>query len=180
MESKTCTKCSAELPLTAFVLKDGKPYLPGSCLAASWCRACINFARRRRYDRQDGRTRDLNHYGTLRNRAARAGLTFNISFEQFCDTISKPCMFGAGMRPDISIGVDRKDSSLGYTSGNIGPCCQRHNLIKGQFFSDADMRLIMSLVPVARACGNCGSGRKRLSRLPSTEKAGTSTTNDAS
>jgi hypothetical protein len=162
MEMKLCTKENRLLPLSAFLLKDGKPHPPGSGLPASWCRECINRNRRAKYDRLGPRKRD--HYTTIRRRAIKLGFTFELSFEEFSKLIHQRCAYGSGARPNIRIGVDRDDSTKGYTLANSVPCCPRHNEIKGVVFSGSDMRRIVRLFACARECGNTRSGRKKLAR----------------
>ena len=41
-----------------------------------------------------------------------------------------------------TMGVDRLDSSRGYAIGNIAPCCFVCNQIKGNRFSEHEMRLV--------------------------------------
>jgi hypothetical protein len=40
------------------------------------------------------------------------------------------------------MGMDRLDSARGYTEGNLSPCCFVCNQIKGDRFTEAEMRLI--------------------------------------
>lgn len=45
------------------------------------------------------------------------------------ELIAKPCVYCNGM--NVSMGLDRKDNSLGHLIGNVVPCCLRCNIIKG-------------------------------------------------
>jgi hypothetical protein len=52
-----------------------------------------------------------------------------------------------GMKSQIqrdvrTMGVDRLDSSMGYQTNNIAPCCFVCNQIKGNRFSEEEMRIV--------------------------------------
>lgn len=160
--TKSCTKCTKELPLDAFYLKNGKPYPSGSGIMANWCKECIKVARRLRYDRTS--RSGIDRYGTTKMRARLFGLEFTITKKYFESLITQPCAYGGGKAPEIRIGADRKDPAAGYTPENVVPCCQRHNYIKHDFFSFEDMIDIVKRYSKATGCGNAKSGRKKLPR----------------
>ena len=162
---KHCPACNngqgAFLPGTAFHRDrstiDGLSY---------FCRECRCANRRASYDRHGETLRTA--YGCLRTQARIRGATFKLTFDDFVALRAQPCIYGTGRRPEITIGIDRRNPELGYTAKNSFPCCGRHNLIKGNVFSHEDMLRIIKEFPVAQACGNCGAGRKRLPYPPQT------------
>ena len=68
----------------------------------------------------EGRFR--NYKGNAKTR----GFIFNLTFNEFSDMVTKPCYYCG----DVSYGVDRLDSSLGYIQGNIVSCCSMCNRMK--------------------------------------------------
>ena len=71
------------------------------------------------------------------------------SVEQICHYCEIPenHLRGSGFKSQIQkpldwIGVDRIDSNLGYFESNLVPCCFVCNQIKGNRFSELEMRFI--------------------------------------
>lgn len=73
--------------------------------------------------------------------AKRRGRPWQLPFEEFIALIGLPCHYcGLTQTSTLTLtsghalkynGVDRKDSSIGYVSSNIVPCCFRCNRAKG-------------------------------------------------
>lgn len=161
---KKCTKCKQQLPLSAFVLRDGKPLPSGAGLAASWCRECVNRQRRERYERNGARLCDM--FVNLRSQAKRHKLPWDLTLESFSKLKTSPCIygiFGSAQTSDIRIGIDRRIPQHGYTQSNCYPCCARHNMMKGDWFTHDEMTVVLLNIPSATRCGNMAVGRKRLS-----------------
>jgi hypothetical protein len=116
------------------------------------CKSCICKKRREHY-RKTGPT-EKDQFAVFKYIAARRGWRFAISFAEFQALRSQPCAYGDGSRPEIRIGLDRKDSLKGYTPQNCVPCCPRHNTIKGQTFSYSEMLFIVANIKSAKLCGN--------------------------
>jgi hypothetical protein len=88
------------------------------------------------------------YYREYRDNAIKRGINFNLSFEEFNEVIIKDCFY-CGDEPTESErwaktehkeqpklkynGVDRITSTLGYSTGNIVPCCIKCNLMKHVF-----------------------------------------------
>jgi len=85
-----------------------------------------------------------NHYRHYINKAANRGLIFELTKDEFLDITSKPCHY-CGVASSITVknhaccttdgfyvcnGVDRVDSSKGYTLDNVVPCCTQCNIAK--------------------------------------------------
>jgi hypothetical protein len=108
-----------------------------------WCGkvfACSNPNKRRscgcQKNRDDADLRVI--YSSYRYRAGRKGLDFSITLEEFAAISGQNCTY-CNSPPRtrkytkwlITLnGVDRVDSSKGYTSGNVVPCCTTCNLAK--------------------------------------------------
>jgi hypothetical protein len=67
-------------------------------------------------------------YSAYRTKAHQRGIPFELSHEEFSSMWEKPCTY-CGDKID-TIGIDRKDSLLGYTVGNSVPCCKHCNYMK--------------------------------------------------
>ncbi len=80
--------------------------------------------------------------GEYKRSARSRHIEFNISFDAFCHLIKSQCFY-CGSPPStesknrhkreivmLRVGVDRLNSSLGYTHGNIVPCCADCNWAK--------------------------------------------------
>lgn len=71
-------------------------------------------------------------YANYRNSASKRGYGFDLTFDEFFELALLPCHY-CGAEPDNILlyrgveilynGIDRKDSSQGYTAVNVVPCC---------------------------------------------------------
>ena len=67
-------------------------------------------------------------YSRYKSSSKTRGISFNLSFEEFETFWQKPCSYCGN---EIStIGIDRIDSSIGYTVLNCSSCCSVCNTIK--------------------------------------------------
>lgn len=79
---------------------------------------------------------------SYRNSAKNRGLSFELDFETFKEMTQRPCYY-CGIDPCRSKkrvtynGIDRRDNSLGYVSGNLVTCCTACNYAKRDM-SEAD------------------------------------------
>ena len=134
-----CSVCGEQNFRTAPDLRRGR----SSCLAG--CREMIAI---------QSPIRSL--YGQYARNAANFGRVFDITFNWFADAITQDCHYcysppsatfkKEGSREGITYnGLDRIDSSGGYTINNIVPCCKFCNFSKGQWgveeFNDWLMRV---------------------------------------
>lgn len=87
----------------------------------------------------------LRLYKDYKTGAKRRNLEFDLSFNKFLDIVSKPCTY-CGQEPIVHDselrymqkfaekwehnGIDRVDSSKGYTLDNCVPCCSKCNYAK--------------------------------------------------
>lgn len=67
-------------------------------------------------------------YGIYKDSARKKGLVFNLSFEEFMQLWQKSCSY---CQEEIeTIGIDRLDNDIGYTSSNLISCCKVCNYMK--------------------------------------------------
>lgn len=77
--------------------------------------------RRKRLSTPTGR------YKVYQSSAKCKGLEFRITFDEFCQIVSKLCAYcGSKER----VGVDRIDNTIGYLKDNCSPCCTMCNMMK--------------------------------------------------
>ncbi len=93
-------------------------------------------------------------YTVKKYEAKTNGLKFSLTFEQFKEIRNGRCSYGNGERPEFFIGIDRKDPLAGYVVGNAVPCCTKHNVIKGIYFSYEEMLEVVANYPGTSECGN--------------------------
>lgn len=67
--------------------------------------------------------------------AKNKNLVWNITFEQFCESIKQTCHYCAGALPQTKTGMYRKDNEKGYTLDNVVPCCYACNQIRSNSFT---------------------------------------------
>lgn len=78
--------------------------------------------------------------------SARRKKSWAISFENYLQLIKKPCHYCFGPLSQFGVGLDRKDSSLGYELDNVVPCCGDCNMIKGRALSYDEMVIAMKAI----------------------------------
>lgn len=64
-------------------------------------------------------------YSSLKARAKRFNREVEISLDEFTELINQSCHYCGNS--DAQIGIDRKDSKLGYLVSNCLPCCKECN-----------------------------------------------------
>lgn len=86
-----------------------------------YCNNCLKYDAKKRYD----------HY---KHNAKIRKLCFDLSIDEFKDITSKPCIYCGEFSVyfnNIGInGIDRTNSSIGYTLKNVVPCCEMCNRMK--------------------------------------------------
>lgn len=119
--------CGREKNVTAVNLRTGNSKACGSCRGP---------AKNKKGPGVAGRNALLNRY---KNTAKERDLTWGLEPEQFFELTKKNCNY-CGHEPSqvcknntsvyVFTGVDRIDSSKGYTSDNVVPCCKNCNFAK--------------------------------------------------
>lgn len=123
------------------------------------CSECMRVNRRKRY-REHGESL-IARFGSFRSSARLRGISCTLTFIQWQEIISLPCVYSIGL-PDSEIrsGVDRIDSSIGYTIENCQPCCAKHNRLKSDILTHAQAQETVAQYSIT--CGNKPIGRPRI------------------
>jgi len=116
------------------------------------------MSRRRSYARH-GQTLHTRYVNACYSAGVR-GLCFTITEAEYAALIAQPCAYGIRKESAINVGIDRKDSRLGYVTGNCVPCCGQHNKVKSDVLTYVQM--LDAAKRYAIPCGNTGAGRKRI------------------
>lgn len=90
--------------------------------------------------------------------ASQRGISFSLLFEEWLEIVSKPCTYALPGDSGQRIGIDRIDNSKGYEEGNCQPCCYKHNMVRLDVFTHAQM--LDLVVRYAVHCGDKPKGRK--------------------
>jgi hypothetical protein len=108
----------------------------GRRYAREWARRNAHVRpERRRAQRKKPEIR----YSVAKSAAKNRGWEFSVSFEFWKALVSRPCEYCDGLLSPQGSGMDRKDSSLGYTESNVVPCCGRCNRVKNSIVSYESM-----------------------------------------
>ncbi len=128
-KTKTCTMCGEEKPATVeYFYKRGNGF-------HSRCKVCRKahyeanketlLERHKAYYYRDPRRK----WTIIKAAAKRRNINFSLPFELYETQLwGKPCHYcGCGLEVT---GLDRKDSSKGYSRDNVVPCCGLCNIKK--------------------------------------------------
>ena len=111
-----CRECKVDKPESEFyrntAMKSGY---------VSRCKEC--------YERKRKSVLGVKYCTTVSN-ARKRGLVMSLDKDYFYYVTSFPCFY-CGTR-ELSIGLDRVDNDIGYTHGNIVPCCGPCNSMKSK------------------------------------------------
>lgn len=118
------------------------------------CRECCRiYARLHYHNVKTGSTRWFKRrFFTARNTARTRDLAWTLTFDEYLNIVSQSCIYAVQQPDDIRVGIDRKDNAVGYIAANCVPCCSRHNVIKGAFFTHEQMMEASRRCNIA--CGN--------------------------
>lgn len=79
--------------------------------------------------------------------ARKRELVWDLTFEQYSEIISKPCHYcGKDLTDQKGSSLDRIDNNLGYTLGNVLPCCGDCNVVKNDVLTVQEMEIAMKAV----------------------------------
>jgi len=82
-----------------------------------------------------------------KHRAKKAGMSWELTLDQYVKIVTPcKCDYCGGTLPPVGAGIDRKDSSKGYTLKNVVPCCWECNRIKSDQLSYKEMKLIAGVL----------------------------------
>jgi hypothetical protein len=80
------------------------------------------------------------------NKAKKRGIFWDLTLEQYLDIVVLPCDYcqnKIGTPVIRSVGLDRKDSNIGYTLDNVVSCCYACNVMKNVFITYEEMKFIV-------------------------------------
>jgi hypothetical protein len=81
-------------------------------------------------------------YRDYKRNAGTRGLVFNMNKDEFDAETQKTCVFCGA---EDHVGIDRIDSSMGYVTGNIQPCCSFCNKMKSNYGEEAFLSQIAKI-----------------------------------
>ncbi len=137
---KKCTKCGETKPISHFPVNNSRKDHKGTrCIDCQRKITRFYHLKYRSIDPKawDARKRNYpkNKYTVYERNAKLKRVFFDLTFDEFMTFWQKPCYYcGAKIE---SIGLDRMDNDLGYTTDNIVPCCTTCNYLKKNLF-DSD------------------------------------------
>ena len=120
------------------------------------CRECKRLDRKAGYDAGKRGTPE-SQYKTWRAGALRRGQSVDITYRQWLWIRRQPCVYNVN-DTRVQSGIDRRDNHRGYVQHNCQPCCYRHNMVKGNVFTHAQMLDIVKRYKV-----ECGDTPRSLS-----------------
>lgn len=136
-ETKTCTGCNETKDVSCFskmrAASDG---------LQSRCKTCQNAANKEKnkayreankdkrlaYNKARGQSQ-RGKYTMYKSNAKTRGIPFDLSLDQFVTFWQADCYYCGDQI--ATIGIDRVDSSVGYTLANCVSCCWECNRLKG-------------------------------------------------
>jgi hypothetical protein len=76
-------------------------------------------------------------FASLNRKAKSRGLEVTLTLEQFTKLIENECTYCGGSTVNYGSGLDRVDSTRGYTLENSVPCCYLCNVMKSDLTLEA-------------------------------------------
>lgn len=92
-------------------------------------------------------------FGRVKWKCKNRGFEFLITKEQWAQLILNPCHYCGISLKSIKrgSGLDRIDNSKGYILDNIVPCCYECNMIKGNFLTYEEAKVVLTALKEYRA-----------------------------
>jgi len=150
-EQRKCPVCGREFMAD---MTHGQQYDKQYCAQVAWrYRDIEHYRELQREKRKRLYYSTWGYYSSVKNRAKKQGIYFNLTSAEFREwyeaqpMICHYCKSPLTRRGAIELtseSVDRVDSSLGYIKGNLVLACRRCNSIKGNWFSREEMLEIAS------------------------------------
>lgn len=100
-------------------------------------------------------------YAMARRHAVKSNREFSLTFEEYNQIVSSPCVYKTDGSEDFRIGLDRKDNTAGYTLDNSLPSCSLHNAIKSNVFTYEQMIDLVHRYNIKCGSTNAGSKKRR-------------------
>lgn len=98
------------------------------------------------------RKTSLGRYTYIKHDAKRRNIHFDLTKKQYAELIKdKKCHYNCGSEiSDTCAGLDRLDSSKGYTLSNVVPCCRSCNTMKNNILTEKEVFEIVKLLKKIR------------------------------
>lgn len=124
-EFKNCSKLTCErsgvlIPIEEFTFR------PKRGKRDSWCKRCRNDDRKKRNREPHGR------YMSSVLAAKRRGIDWALTESDFIELAFQKCVYCGESTGEVGVGLDRKNSQLGYSKDNVVPCCCGCNRVRGE------------------------------------------------
>lgn len=128
---RKCYKCKEFIPLSKFYFwKKVQRYIP----PCKKCKLEMDTIRRHKYpekyytlqrnlNRRAWRHTPFGMYSTYQSNAKKTNIPFKLGPAYFKRAITAKCYYCGRQYPEVTMGLDRKNSKKGYIIGNIIPCC---------------------------------------------------------
>lgn len=140
-EIKTMNKQLASLTDKRICQKCGKEYNKFNThynIESTKCKKCSEYQqltenKRNRETRNYKEERKNNlhtYFGMHIRESTKRGYETLLTFDEYCDLVTKPCHYCNYNNEKEAIGIDRVNNSLHYTKENCVPCCKICNRIK--------------------------------------------------
>ena len=140
VRTKVCQDCSIRKSLERF-----PEFSRGYLGRFSYCYKCqakrVGTWRRENPDKRQAQERRRSfragrRWSGFKNGSKHRGVSVEITVDQWLDVIeNQACHYCGGDLPKQGSGLDRKDNTMGYSIGNIVPCCTSCNRTKGDRFT---------------------------------------------
>lgn len=85
----------------------------------------------------------------LKDSSKRRGHKLTITADVYEWLCELPCTYCGRKLPEAGHGLDRKDSSQGYTLANATPCCAECNRLKGNLLTPERMHIVINAIAEA-------------------------------
>lgn len=129
---QTCSICGLNQPLNEFTERNMK-HASGR---SKRCRTCL--ANKQRHWNITPRGR----YMSMRSVSRRRNHVCTIDFETYAELISQRCHYCGESMNATGCGLDRLDTTGGYTIANVVPCCRQCNWTKSDYFTYDEMLIV--------------------------------------
>lgn len=148
---KKCCTCKTYLPLASFYksvqTKDKKHPACKQCHAATRRRYYLANKVKASKDNKAWRGTKDGKYRYAKSVAKYRGLCWEISEDEFHKLSEANCFYcGLSKETSTMAGIDRVDSSIGYTLANSVSCCFRCNAIFGHHDKNDQLRHLMLIL----------------------------------
>jgi len=141
IKRKRCGKCNRVKPAASF--HRCRKAATGLQSACKQCKLEIQRQPASVEKQKSRRTGEGPHrFAHARAVSRQRGRVWTLDSDQFYELIRKPCEYCGFPVSKCGTGLDRKDSSSGYTPDNVVPCCSDCNTAKSDAFTFEEMKVI--------------------------------------